>query len=143
MEATKEFCICRAQLKMDLFPIHRLNTPILFTFVFLTIQPEPLRHVNNSRAGSITRASTKPYFSLMPRTKPISPIQMFRIPYSKFRKQGSARLNCAAFPRTAGSPACVADLQSCRNRYLRGQRTVAGFLCIPFGSGDGVRNRIV
>src|SRR6266545_2099650 len=142
MGVTKEFFICRAQLKTDLFPIHRQNMPILSIFVFPIIQREPSRHVNSSHGGSITRTNTTRYFSSTPRTKPIFPIQMFRIPYSKFRKQGSARLNCAAFPRTADSPACVAGLQSCRNRYLREQRMVAGFLSIRFGSGVGARNRI-
>src|SRR5438045_8228304 len=89
MAAMKEFFIWPAQLETDLFPTHRRNTPIWFISVSPIIRRGPLRHVNSSRAGSITRASTKRYFSLMPRTKPIFPIQRFHIPYSKFQKPRS------------------------------------------------------
>src|SRR5262245_25535474 len=92
MAATKEFFICRAQPKTNLFPIHRQNTPILFIFVFPIIQREPLHRVNSSRAGSIMRANTKRYCFLMLRTKLIFRKRMFLIRFSKFRKRATARL---------------------------------------------------
>src|SRR6266540_4336405 len=98
MGATKGFFICRARLKTDLFPTHRRNMLIWFIFVFLIIRRGPLRRVNSSRGGLITRAGTRHYFSSMPRTKPIFSSQIFRIQFSKFREHGSFFFSGAAIP---------------------------------------------
>ena len=69
-------------------------------------------------------------------SEPDIPHSIFEIP-----ARASARLNFAVFPRTAASPACAADLRSCRNRCSRGRRTAGDFPSIRFGSGVGARNR--
>src|SRR6266480_3162346 len=115
--------------------------PTLFTFVFPTTQRGPLRRVNSFRVGSITRTNTRHCYSLMLRTKLIFCSRIFRIPFSRFQVRASARSSCEAFPRTVGSPACVAGLRLCQNHYSHERRTAAAFLFTHFGSGVGARKR--
>ena len=80
-------------------------------FVFQTIQLVPSHRARSSRAGSITRTNTMRFCSSMPRMRRTFPIRKFRIRFSKSRARASARLNCAAFRRTAASPVCAVDLR--------------------------------
>src|SRR5947208_434950 len=113
----------------------------LFTFVFPTTQLGPLHRVNSFRVGSITRTDTRHCYFLMLRMKPMFRSRVFRTPFSKFLARASARSNCAVFPRTAVSPACVAGLRLCQNQYSHERRTAAAFLFTHFGSGVGARKR--